>query len=141
MTFTYDPDDRFHSAVAGFEEARDAGRTPDPNEWLARFPDVAARLAVYFATQRRLTCLATPPAVASLTLAVIEGRSKGLMFTFDGPGTFLVGRSGRAQFQLPSGSGADLRISHTHFLVEVNLPRCRVHDLNSHNGTFVNGQR
>ena len=22
-------------------EARDAGRTPDPNEWLARFPDVA----------------------------------------------------------------------------------------------------
>ena len=31
--------------------------------------------------------------------------------------------------------------SRNHFLVEVNPPLCRLLDMNSHNGTFVNRQR
>src|SRR5438105_2516852 len=75
-----------------------------------------------------------------VTLTVVEGPVTGLTFSFAGPGTFLVGRASRAQFQFPSGPDGDLRVSHSHFLVEVNLPQCHLHDLNSVNHTFVNGK-
>jgi serine/threonine-protein kinase len=76
-----------------------------------------------------------------LSLRAVEGPNRGLSFRFEGPGTFLVGRSGRAQFQLPSGAAGDLRVSHIHCLVELTPAACRVHDLNSHNGTYLNGRR
>ena len=73
-----------------------------------------------------------------ITLTVIEGPHQGQAFVFDGHDTFLVGRSKRAHFRLPS---KDRYFSRIHFLVEVNPPRCRLLDLASHNGTFVNGGR
>ena len=48
-TVSYDPEERFHEAIASFEEALDAGQSPDPRDWLARYPDVAERLREYFA--------------------------------------------------------------------------------------------
>jgi hypothetical protein len=42
-TGSYDPDDRLHEAIASFEQARDEGLNPDPEEWLAHYPDVARR--------------------------------------------------------------------------------------------------
>src|SRR5215831_4341756 len=64
-TGPYDPDDRLHEAIASFEEARDAGLNPDPEEWLARYPDVAERLREYFAAAGLLKPLAEllPPEV------------------------------------------------------------------------------
>src|SRR5262245_20151150 len=76
-----------------------------------------------------------------IMLTVVRGPEVGRQFTFAGPGTFVIGRSARAQFQLPSGENGDARVSHTHCLVEVGPVGCRVHDLNSHNGTFVNEQK
>jgi serine/threonine-protein kinase len=169
-TTDYDPDDRYHAAIAEFEEALDSGQRPDPNVWLARYPDLTKRLGAYFATQKRLKKLAAQPIAAHalsipkapfvgvfatagvpiirpaaeippLTLTVMEGPAQGKVFQYSGAGAFMVGRSSRATFQFPSGVGADLRISHNHCLLDVNLPQCRIHDLGSHNGTFVNGQR
>jgi serine/threonine-protein kinase len=51
---------------------------------------------------------------------------------------FIVGRSKRAHFQLP---GTDRYFSRIHFLVEVNPPHCRLMDMGSRNGTYVNGQK
>jgi serine/threonine-protein kinase len=51
---------------------------------------------------------------------------------------FLVGRSRRAHFQLPE---KDEYFSRIHFMVEVNPPLCRLTDMGSKNGTYVNGQR
>src|SRR5262249_48356367 len=48
-TGRYDPDDRLHEAVASFEQAVDAKLNPDPEEWLARYPDVAERRRDYCA--------------------------------------------------------------------------------------------
>jgi serine/threonine protein kinase len=59
-TEPYDPDDRLHEAIASFEEAEDAGRHPDPQEWLRRYPEVAERLVGYFAARKRVKALATP---------------------------------------------------------------------------------
>jgi serine/threonine-protein kinase len=76
--------------------------------------------------------------VMRVTLEVVEGPHLGRVFTFDAHDTFVVGRSARAQFPLRT---KDKYFSRFHFLVEVNPPRCRILDLGSRNGTFVNRQR
>ena len=73
-----------------------------------------------------------------ITLTVTEGPHQGQVFVFDGHDTFLVGRSRRAHFRLPS---KDRYFSRIHFLVEVNPPHCRLMDMSSSNGTYVNGKR
>src|SRR5438067_1871461 len=73
----------------------------------------------------------------AITLTVTAGPHAGRTFTFDRHDTFLVGRSAEAHFSLPD----DPFFSRMHFLLEVNPPLCRLTDLNSHNGTLVNGQK
>jgi serine/threonine-protein kinase len=71
-------------------------------------------------------------------IEVTAGPHRGQAFSFEGHDTFMVGRSRRAHFRLPS---EDRFFSRIHFLVEVNPPQCRLMDMGSKNGTFVNGQR
>jgi serine/threonine protein kinase len=59
-THSYDPEDRLHEAIAAIEEEIDDGLEPDPQEWLGRYPDVAERLAEFFAGRKGLQKLATP---------------------------------------------------------------------------------
>src|SRR5437868_10288804 len=73
-----------------------------------------------------------------ITLTVIGGPHTGQAFSFSGHDTFLVGRSKRAHFRL---AAKDKYFSRVHFLVEVNPPQCRLMDMGSHNGTYVNGQK
>jgi serine/threonine-protein kinase len=73
-----------------------------------------------------------------ITLRVTDGPHAGEEFTFAGHDMFLVGRSRRAHFRLPA---KDRFFSRIHFMVEVNPPCCRVLDMESRNGTFVNRQR
>jgi serine/threonine-protein kinase len=73
-----------------------------------------------------------------ITLTVTAGPHKGRVFTFAGHDTFLVGRSKRTHFQLPS---KDRYFSRIHFMVEVNPPQCRLTDMGSRNGTYVNGSK
>src|ERR1041384_87818 len=73
-----------------------------------------------------------------IILTVIAGPHKGLEFSFDRHDTFLVGRSRHAHFQLPA---KDKYFSRIHFMMEVNPPECRLIDMGSHNGTYVNGER
>ena len=71
-----------------------------------------------------------------IILTVLAGPHKGLEFAFDRHDTFLVGRSQHAHFQLPA---KDKYFSRIHFMMEVNPPQCRLIDMGSHNGTYVNG--
>jgi serine/threonine-protein kinase len=71
-------------------------------------------------------------------LNVVAGPHKGLQFSFDRHDTFLVGRSKHAHFQLPA---KDKYFSRIHFMMEVNPPQCRLIDMGSHNGTYVNGAK
>lgn len=73
-----------------------------------------------------------------IQLEVVKGPHKGKSFEFDGHDTFLVGRGAKAHFQLPR---KDVYFSRSHFMVEVNPPNCRILDLNSRNGTYVNRQK
>src|SRR5579862_7238615 len=73
-----------------------------------------------------------------IILTVIAGPHKGLEFSFDRHDTFLVGRSKHAHFQLPA---KDKYFSRIHFMMELNPPQCRLIDMGSHNGTYVNGAK
>ena len=73
-----------------------------------------------------------------IILTVIAGPHEGKEFTFDRSDTFLVGRSKHAHFQLRS---KDKYFSRIHFMMEVNPPECRLIDMGSHNGIYLNGER
>ena len=73
-----------------------------------------------------------------ITLTVTAGPHKGKVFSFVGHDTFVVGRSNQAHFQLPTD---DRYFSRIHFLVEANAPQCRILDMGSRNGTYVNQKR
>lgn len=77
-------------------------------------------------------------AVGRITLTITEGPHAGERFTFAGHDTFLVGRGSQAHFRL---SPQDKFFSRIHFMVEVNPPHCRLLDMGSRNGTYVNGAR
>jgi serine/threonine-protein kinase len=73
-----------------------------------------------------------------VTLAVTSGPFAGRSFPFEGHDVFLVGRSPNAHCRFPED---DPYFSRVHFLLEVNPPRCRLTDMGSRNGTFVNGRK
>jgi serine/threonine-protein kinase len=53
-------EDRFEEAVWAYLQARESGQRADTQEWLARYPEVAAELASFFAAQEELDRLAAP---------------------------------------------------------------------------------
>jgi hypothetical protein len=69
---------------------------------------------------------------------IVAGPHRGRCFSFDDHGTFVVGRSRRAQFRTPK---RDRYCSRFHFLVEYNPPLCQLLDLGSRNGTFLNREK
>ncbi len=75
--------------------------------------------------------------VARVTFRVIAGPHAGLEFKFEEHDTLFAGRLQKAQLRLEN----DPHFSRHHFRLEVNPPTCFLMDLNSRNGTFVNGER
>src|SRR5262249_52997690 len=59
-TAQYESDDKLHEVIASIEQKRDAGEIPNPNEWMTRYPELASRLADYFADQEYVQRLADP---------------------------------------------------------------------------------
>jgi len=80
------------------------------------------------------------PSIAEpqLEIEVIKGPHQGQRFVFREHDSFLVGRSLLAHFRLPK---LDRYFSRLQFMIEVNPPYCRLLDLDSTNGTRVNGRR
>jgi hypothetical protein len=74
-----------------------------------------------------------------LRLEIVDGPESGRSLELDGAGSLLVGRSPEARLCLDPA--ADPRISRAHCLIELRPPRLTVVDLDSANGTFVNGRR
>jgi len=72
-----------------------------------------------------------------VNLKVTEGPYKGRIFSFTQHDTFLIGRSPDAHLCLPN----DRYFSRNHCLLEMNPPHSYLRDLNSTNGTFLNGHR
>ncbi len=70
-------------------------------------------------------------------ISITAGPAKGQRFIFEKPDRFLFGRALDARVSLPS----DPYVSRQHFLLEISPPDCKITDLGSKNGTFVNGMR
>lgn len=72
-----------------------------------------------------------------VVLRVIEGPHLGRVFEFNQPDTFLIGRGESAHLRLPE----DPYLSRHHCLLEISPPRVFLRDLDSTNGSYVNGER
>src|SRR5262249_53410462 len=70
-------------------------------------------------------------------ISVNAGPAKGQSFTFEQPDCFLFGRALDARVSLPD----DPYVSRHHFVLEISPPDCKVTDLESKNGTYVNTLR
>jgi len=70
-------------------------------------------------------------------LAVKEGSAAGQAVSIEPQQACRVGRSDSAELVIAN----DGLLSRLHFVVECDTAACRVRDLNSTNGTFLNGQR
>src|SRR4051812_20156153 len=55
-----DHEQRLEDAVLSYLKAVDAGHPPNPGEVIARHPDLAAELSIFFADQERLDPLVAP---------------------------------------------------------------------------------
>jgi pSer/pThr/pTyr-binding forkhead associated (FHA) protein len=78
--------------------------------------------------------------VPTVTLRVIEGPHEGQEMVFSDLAAITIGRSDDCNFRL-HGEPADLLVSRRHCLIEVFPDWVEVRDLESRNGTFVNGLR
>ncbi len=72
-----------------------------------------------------------------IRIEVLEGPARGKIFAFDRPECFLCGRAADAQISLSD----DPFVSRHHFLIEIAPRECRLSDLGSKNGVFVNDVR
>ncbi|HET9712837.1 MAG TPA: FHA domain-containing serine/threonine-protein kinase [Pyrinomonadaceae bacterium] len=72
-----------------------------------------------------------------VNLKVTAGPYKGRIFSFAQHDSFLIGRNPEAHLCLPD----DRYFSRNHCLLEMNPPHSFLRDLDSTNGTFLNGQR
>ena len=76
-------------------------------------------------------------AIDSLHLEVVAGPHRGESRHVAAGMTLAVGRSSAASWRLAK----ELRLSRTHFRIDVGVTRCMLEDLGSTNGTLVNGKR
>ena len=78
--------------------------------------------------------------IPTVTLRVVEGPHKGQEFVSTDLTCITIGRSEECTFRL-RGELLDLFVSRRHCLIEVRPEWIEVRDLESSNGTYVNGQR
>jgi serine/threonine-protein kinase len=79
----------------------------------------------------------TAEAKSSVALRIIAGPHHGEEFVFRARDTLVVGRAADAQWQMSK----DAHFSRYHFRIDANPPACRLEDLQSSNGTKINGVR
>jgi eukaryotic-like serine/threonine-protein kinase len=77
---------------------------------------------------------------AHVVLTVRDGTRAGERHEFDAPGTYLIGRAEECALRL-TGDPEFLPVSRRHCLLEVDPPAARVRDLESRNGTRLNGMQ
>jgi pSer/pThr/pTyr-binding forkhead associated (FHA) protein len=75
-----------------------------------------------------------------ITLTVLEGPHQGEEGSWVGRTQITIGRSEECTFQL-HGAYEDLLVSRRHCLIAVHPDPVEIRDLESRNGTYVNGQR
>jgi len=73
-----------------------------------------------------------------IILEIKKGPQAGRKFEFTKPDSFMMGRTKQAHYKM---SNDDLYVSRRHFLIEIVPPNCYIRDLDSMNGTEINGKK
>ena len=75
-----------------------------------------------------------------VTLTIVEGPHRGQVYVSDDRPVITIGRSPECTLCL-SGPPEDMLISRRHCLIGVYADHVEIRDLESRNGTYLNGQR
>jgi pSer/pThr/pTyr-binding forkhead associated (FHA) protein len=70
-------------------------------------------------------------------LDILQGPAAGKRICLQGDQCLEIGRTGTADFSIPT----DSHLSRRHFLLDSTGKACRIRDVGSSNGTFVNDKR
>jgi hypothetical protein len=76
--------------------------------------------------------------IATLRLTVVTGPHRGKKFCFCGPNSCLLGRAEDCLVRL-AGTERDYFVSRHHCQLSIDPPVVQIKDLDSQNGTFLNG--
>ncbi|MBF0463597.1 MAG: protein kinase [Nitrospirae bacterium] len=76
--------------------------------------------------------------MSGIRIEILEGSQKGKRFLFSGSKEVIIGRSKNADIQLSSSDGS---ISRSHCKLVMTANQCVLSDLQSKNGTLVNGRK
>jgi len=76
----------------------------------------------------------------TIRLTVLTGPHKDSKYCFRGPSLSKIGRDPDCFVQL-FGTRRDMLISRCHCRLDIDPPNIRVRDLNSSNGTYINGKK
>jgi pSer/pThr/pTyr-binding forkhead associated (FHA) protein len=76
----------------------------------------------------------------TVTLTILTGELAGHEYEFDGPAVYVLGRAEECYPRLPDDI-EHLDVSRHHCLLSVNPPEVWVQDLESKNGTYINGEK
>jgi pSer/pThr/pTyr-binding forkhead associated (FHA) protein len=77
---------------------------------------------------------------AHITLTIANGPFEGTEYAFDETCRCVIGRANDCVIQMPTDF-LHAEVSRHHCLLEIDPPTVRVRDLDSLNGTFVNGDK
>ena len=120
---------------SGVSESEYQARYPHHHRAVARaFREVRKRFPDAFHNAQEVNVV---PATIKVKLSVTSGPSEGLQRTFTNHQTCIVGRAEEAHLRLSKAR----ELSRFHCRIEINPPNIVVVDLQSTNGTKVNGQR
>jgi serine/threonine-protein kinase len=118
------------------------GQATTLQEYQARFPSHASVVRAALTEPWGTVTFRPPetevsPEQIEVVLTVVEGPDRGDRAEFSKPGRFIVGRGQTADFRIRQ----DQTVGRMHFLIEIEPPACRLHDMASRNGVEVNGKR
>lgn len=133
-----------HALLDLFEEEqrmrRSYGIPTREKEYAAHFselwPTLRKRLIAANLFEDDYGVVATP-LKPTVHLQVLTGPHEGEQFSFTEHDSFVVGRGSRCRMRMAD----DPYFSRYHLRIEINPPECHLIDLESRNGTYVNGQQ
>jgi pSer/pThr/pTyr-binding forkhead associated (FHA) protein len=157
---TLDEQRQVDAVCSRFEDVWQTGRPPSVELFVQELPEGPSRdvlrselVKIDLEFRRRANARsrdagAAQPATSSqgssqiaaqgkVTLTIVAGPHQGERYEFTQHGTLMVGRARDAHWMLIR----DPYFSRYHFRIECQPPEARLLDLNSSNGTYVNGER
>jgi hypothetical protein len=108
-------DRRLDEIVTAYLKAVEAGDNPEPNDWLQRYPDLAAELSAFFAGQAQVAALAGRETIGRRRRVLGPSGPAGADADISAPAADAFQQTPETPIRLRALSGSAIPRSLTHF--------------------------